>query len=480
MSLHDDQLAISLLDETFQLQRAAFYKNPNPGLKERLEWLNAIPPMIMANAKRIAQALNEDFGFHNDITAYMYDAMNVVGRAEFAAENVEQWMQRDYRETGSRLYGSSQAYIEQQPKGVVGNLSAWNFPVDLSFGPLVEMLAAGNRVIIKPSDQVPAVGELMAEMAASTFGRDLVSVATGGLELARHFNALPWDHLLYTGNTTIGREVMLKAAENLVPVTLELGGKNPTVFTEEAVTLKNVRTMMSTKMIKNGQLCITVDHVHVPKASLKMFLRLVQAAIEESMGDYTHSPIASSAIINQRQRDRVQTYIDDARDRPHEAIITIGSPAHEGAPYRMPLTIVVNPDAQSMVCQHEIFGPILPVFTYDDFDAVVEKIKHQDSPLGVYIFSTQADRIEQLKYNTRSGGFSVNGPAMQGAIAALGFGGFGNSGMGRHHGIDGFREFSNPRGCVELADDNQLDIVQSPHGDRAREFIKSATKGLLG
>jgi coniferyl-aldehyde dehydrogenase len=197
------------------------------------------------------------------------------------------------------------------------------------------------------------------------------------------------------------------------------------------------------------------------------------------MGDYTNSPMMGCAVINRRQRDRVQGYIDDARERVPGSVIEIGSPAHAEGPNRMPLTLVVNPPQEALLCQHEIFGPVLPIHTYGDFDEVVEKIKTGERPLGVYIFSNNPDRIEQLRRNSSSGGFTVNGPSMQGALASLGFGGVGKSGMGRHHGIEGFREFSNPRGIVEIADNAQLDPILSPHGESTRQLIAAATNGVL-
>ena len=203
MTTPSDQAAIARLHETLDLQRRAYLKEPDPSLATRLELLGRIPGMMMANARRIAAALNDDYGYHNELTAYLFDVLNVAERAQYAAAHLEQWMRRDERELEPQLYGSSKAYIEFQPKGVIGNMPAWNFPVDLSVGPLVEMLAAGNRVIIKPSEQTPAVGQLLAEMLGDTFAREQVSVVNGGLDLARHFSTLQWDHLLYTGNTAV-------------------------------------------------------------------------------------------------------------------------------------------------------------------------------------------------------------------------------------------------------------------------------------
>ncbi len=477
-----DHQAIAHLDETFALQRASYLKAPCPTLAERQELLQRIPGMMMANARRIAEALSSDYRQHSELTAYLFDVINVVGRAQYVAKALPAWMAREYRELEPRLYGSSKAYIEYQPKGVIGNMPAWNFPVDLSIGPLCEMLAAGNRVIIKPSEQTPAVGQLLAEMIGATFDRDRVSVENGGIDLARHFSTLKWDHLLYTGNTAVGREVMLKAAANLVPVTLELGGKNPTVFTEEAVTATNVRNMLGSKLTKNGQLCVTVDHCLVPASVLDHFVSLVKDLIATIIGDFTTSPL-NCAVINRRQFDRLQRYVDDAKRRDAAGVIELGSPAHDGhggEPCRMPFTLVINPAPGSLLDENEVFGPILPIYTYTDFDEVIAHIQAGERPLGIYVFSDQSALIEQLQRNTSSGGFCVNGASLQAAQDNLGFGGIGKSGMGRHHGVEGFREFSNPRGVVEVAHDAQLEPLLSPHDELARQFVQAVTGGMLG
>ncbi len=478
MSHPDTAQSIALLDTVFDQQRAAFSRQPFTSVAERVDLLRAIAPMMMGYAKRLAEALNDDYGYHSPLTAYMFDVLNVAGRAEYVANNLPRWVLPEQREVVPHLYGESRAYTDHQAKGVVGNLSAWNFPVDLSIGPLCEMLAAGNRVIIKPSEQVPATAEVMAEMVAATFDRDRVAVVTGDLELAEAFTTKPWDHLLYTGNSNIGRKVMSKAAANLVPVTLELGGKSPTVFTREAVTATNVRSLLGAKLIKGGQLCITVDHVYVPNDQLDSLVELIDDSLKALMGDHTTSDMGV-AVINQRQFQRAQRVVDDAKQRHPDAVVELGSATHAERPYRMPLTLIINPEPDSLACQEELFGPVLPIFGYDDFDEVVVTINRGERPLGVYIFSDDNARIEQLRRNTVSGGFAVNAPSMQGAHESLGFGGVGNSGMGRHHGYDGFREFSNPRGVFELGAGAQTDLLYAPHGEMARAFIEQVSGGLL-
>jgi len=467
---HDDTQAIAELHRLFDAQRAAYLANPESTLEERLDLIGRIPGMVASNHARIVEALNSDYGSHPALTTTLFDFFNVIERAQLAMENLATWMARDERPLAPELYGTSIAYIRRQPKGVIGNLSAWNFPFDLSFGPLIEMLAAGNRVIIKPSEQVPACGELMKEMIAATFAPEEVAVITGGIGLASHFSTLRWDHLLYTGNTRIGREVALKAAENLVPTTLELGGKNPVVFTEDAVNAKNVRNVLGVKIAKNGQICINVDHVYVPRAKQAEFLDLVRAQMDALFTDYTTDPDVCN-VINQRQWGRLQAMVQELRTRSPESLIEFGSAANTDAGCRMPFTLAVDPPLDSGVSTTEVFGPILPVYGYDTIDEAIARIQQGERPLGIYMYSGQPDLIERVRSRTSSGGFTVNCAALHGAQANLGFGGVGHSGNGRHHGVEGFCEFSNPRAYVELADDSGIEAILSPHREQTAQFV---------
>ena len=229
-----DEAAIAELHELFDLQRAAFLRDTYPTAADRRARLEALMGMVMGNRARIHDALSEDFEVHPGALSDLAEVLTVVGRAAYAHQHLEEWMAPEPRETDPNLHGTARAAIVYQPKGVIGNMSPWNFPFDLSLGPLVDMLAAGNRVILKPSEYTPACSELLKEMVSATFDRDLVGVVTGGLELAKEFPTLRWDHLLYTGNTEVGRLVAKAAAENLVPVTLELGGKSPVVVLDDS------------------------------------------------------------------------------------------------------------------------------------------------------------------------------------------------------------------------------------------------------
>ncbi|WP_116365484.1 aldehyde dehydrogenase family protein [Parahaliea mediterranea] len=468
---NNDANAIAELHQIFDAQRAAFSHNPEPEMPRRIELLQRIPEMLASRHAQVVDALQSDYKNHPALTATLFDFLNILERNQHALDNIEQWMQREERPLAQALYGSSVAYIRHQPKGVIGNLSAWNFPFDISFGPMIDMLAAGNRVIIKPSEQVPACGEVMREMIGDTFAADEVAVVTGGLDLARHFSTLHWDHLVYTGNTRVGREVALKAAQNLVPVTLELGGKNPVILTEDAVTPNNVERILATKITKNGQICINVDHVYVPRSKRDLFLDLLRKQIAAWFDDFTLSDEVCN-ILNQRQWSRLQNLVEEARESNPTSLVELGSPASTENGCRMPFTVVCDPAPEIGVSTTEMFGPILPIHTFDTLDEVINGIHRRERPLGIYMFSNNREDIEYVRSRTSSGGFTVNCVALHGAQANLGFGGVGHSGTGRHHGIEGFREFSNPRAYLELADDARIEPLLTPHREQTVEFVR--------
>src|SRR3954447_8432839 len=271
-----DTAAIEELHEIVGRQRAAFLADPFPSLDERQALLAALAGMVMSHRTEVEEAMSADFGVHPTLATDLIEVLGVAGRAAYAAEQLETWMAAEPRDADPALFGSGRAFVQPQPKGVVGNIVPWNFPFDLSLGPLVEMLAAGNRVIIKPSEYTPACGEVLRDLVRATFDSDHVDVVLGDVELAREFPKLRWDHLLYTGNPAIGRVIALAAAENLVPVTLEMGGKCPVVVNEDSVDSESVKQILGVKQIKSGQMCITADYCLVPRDQVETFVDLAR------------------------------------------------------------------------------------------------------------------------------------------------------------------------------------------------------------
>ena len=337
-----DEAAIAELHELLHLQRAAFLRDTYPSVADRRARLEALMGMVVGNRDRIHEALREDFAVHADAQSDMTEVLTVMGRAAFTHQHLEEWMAPDPRETDPNLHGSARAAISYQPKGVIGNMSPWNFPFDLSLGPLVDMLAAGNRAILKPSEYTPACSALLREMVSATFDRDLVAVLTGGLELAKVFPTLRWDHLLYTGNTEVGRMIAKAAAENLVPVTLELGGKSPVFVLEDGVDENTVGNIIGTKMIKNGQMCIAPDYCLVPRERMDEFVDLARAHYRTNTPDYSASDDCTG-IISERHLKRVGKLLDEARERGCE-VVPLGEDELDPATRRMPISLVIDPD----------------------------------------------------------------------------------------------------------------------------------------
>src|SRR4051812_15091893 len=472
----EDVEAIAELEQIVERQRAAFLADPHPSLEERRALLEALAGMVMGHRTQIEEAMSADFGVHPTVATDLIEVLGVAGRAAYAAERLEQWMAAEPREVDPALFGSGRAFVQPQPKGVVGNIVPWNFPFDLSVGPLVEMLAAGNRVVIKPSEYTPACGELLRDMVRSTFDRDRVDVVVGGLDLAKAFTQVRWDHLLYTGSPAIGREIAKAAAEQLVPVTLELGGKCPAIVTEDSVDAESVKQILGTKTIKNGQMCISVDYCLVPRAHLEDFARLAAERAEEAMAGYCASP-SCTGIISARHLERIEGLLDDARSRgcdvrPLEAGGGVAPEARQ-----LPLSLVIDPPDDLGLMQEEIFGPILPVKAYDDLDEAIAHVNAGERPLALYVFAKDAGVADDVLRRTTSGGACVNAAAAHGALPSLPFGGIGQSGSGRHHGVEGFREFSNLRGVFVRGEGDLIEAFAPPYGPQAQAVVDAAFGG---
>jgi coniferyl-aldehyde dehydrogenase len=472
----DDGPAIAELHRLHAVQREAFLADPYPDAAQRKARLGALAAMLMTHRDEIRAAVSADFAVHPDLFTDLVEVLGVAGRAAYAIEQLDSWMAEDERPADPALFGTARAAIRCQPKGVVGNIVPWNFPFDLSAGPLVEMLAAGNRVIIKPSDYTPACAELLRRMIGQTFPEDLVAVSVGGLALAREFPTLRWDHLLYTGSAAVGREVAKAAAENLVPVTLELGGKCPAILTADSVDAGGVRSVVGTKLIKNGQMCISVDYVLVPRAQVDAFVSLAEQYLTRELPGYASSGDCTG-IITERHLERITAMAGEARDSGAR-VVSLGGDG-DPATRRLPLVLVIDPPRQLRIMQEEVFGPILPVIPYENLDEALAVVNAGERPLGLYVYSQDPQVAEHVLRQTTSGGACVNVCAVQGALPSLGFGGVGHSGSGRHHGIEGFREFSNPRGVVVRGTGDLVDAFLPPYGAAAQAIVDSVFLGSL-
>lgn len=464
-----DEAAITELNTAFSAQKKAFAQDRAPSAETRKARIRTIMEMVRAHRHAIHDALTSDFGSHPKGASDLIEMLGILGRAQYALDHVDEWMKPQPRHADEALMGNSQVYIQPQAKGVVGNIVPWNFPFDIALGPMVDMFAAGNRVMIKPSDYTPASAELLRTMIGEFFTPDVAYVAVGGLALARKFSQLPFDHLLYTGSPHVGREIMAAASANLTPVTLELGGKCPTIMTPGSVTREHVGTVMGTKIIKNGQMCISVDHVFVPRDDVAAFTEFARDFMTEAAPNYAKTT-ECTGIISDRHLTRLSRMLDEAKTLA-PVVPLENAPEIDPVTRRMPMHLVINPPADAAIMQEEIFGPIMPIIPYDDLGSAIETINAGERPLAVYVFGDDDALINKVLDETTTGGAAVNLCAIQGGLPSLGFGGIGNSGMGRHHGEDGFREFSNPRGIVVKKGRVNVDLFWSPY-EKAEHLVE--------
>ncbi|HEY1637536.1 MAG TPA: coniferyl aldehyde dehydrogenase, partial [Rhizomicrobium sp.] len=416
-----------------QAQHAAQQKEGTPTAERRIDWLDRAIGLLVSHKDVIADALREDFG-HRSVHATMFtDVAGSIAPLKHAKAHVKQWMKREKRSVSPALLGvlGARAWIEYQPKGVIGVISPWNFPVNLTFAPLAGIFAAGNRAMIKPSEFTPRTAELMARMFRSAYDETEVAVFTGGPEVGTAFSRLPFDHLLFTGATSIARHVARAAAENLVPLTLELGGKSPVIVGKSADFDLAAKRIIMGKTLNAGQICLAPDYVWVPAEKSREFVAAADAAVKAMYPTLKENPDYSS-VINLRHYERLAGYIEDARSKGAEIVEL--NPAHEDfrqQPFwKIPPTVLLNVTDEMTVMQDEIFGPLLPVKTYERVDEAIGYVNDHPRPLGLYYFGSDAAEERQVLERTVSGGVTLNDVVMHVSMEDLPFGGIGPSGMG--------------------------------------------------
>lgn len=460
-------------------QRQAHLKDGPPGAKKRIEWLNRAIELLVGHKDAIADALREDFGHRSVEATLLTDVSGSIGPLKHAKAHLKRWMAREKRKVTPAILGlfGAKATIEYQPKGVVGVISPWNFPVNLTFTPLAGIFAAGNRAMIKPSEFTPRTSELMARMFREAYDETEVAVFPGGPEVGAAFSKLPFDHLLFTGATSIAYHVMRAAAENLVPTTLELGGKSPVIIGRSADLDLAAKRVMFGKTMNAGQICLAPDYVLVPEEKARGFVASAERAVAKMYPTLKDNPDYTS-VINQRHYDRLTGYLDDARKKGAE-IVEI-NPAKEDfrqQPFhKIPPTIVMNPTDDMKIMQDEIFGPLLPVKTYKQVDEAVAYVNGHARPLGLYYFGSDRAEKETVLTRTTSGGVSINDVVMHVSMEDLPFGGIGPSGMGAYHGIDGFKTFSHAKAVFSETKLDVTAIMRPPYGEKMRKLMASQIK----
>jgi len=439
------------LHALFEAQQTAFQKNMYPTYEERIQSLETFESMLNDCRKDAEEALSQDFYTHPPYLTDLLELNILRDGLRFIRANLKKWMRSQPMPLNRVISGECKGYVTYQPVGVVGNMAAWNAPFLISLGPLAYILAAGNRAIVKPSELAPACAEVLKEMVSRSFERDHVAVVTGEVDLAQAYVKLPWDHLVYTGNPQVGKLVMKAASENLTPVTLELGGKCPVIIAEDSVNGQTVSDIILHKTLNNGQVCITADYVFIPEGQQDAFVSLFQQTMPMMMPSYTDNP-ECTGIINDKHFDRLLSYLEDAEQKGARLVqpYVPAEPANRKE-RKVPFTLVLNPSDEMEVMKNEIFGPILPVKTYNSIDEAIAYVNSHERPLALYCYSRNKRLAKDVLGSTLSGGACINSISMHAAQSALPFGGIGNSGMGRYGGFEGFKTFSNQKSVYEKA-----------------------------
>ncbi len=461
-------------------QRAAFMAELPVSAAVRKDRLQRCIALLVDHGEALCDAVSEDFGHRSREQSMLTDITGTITATKGAIKQLESWMRPEKRKVDFPLnLMGAKAAVEYQPKGVIGVIAPWNFPIQLTFGPLAGIFAAGNRAMVKSSEFTPTVAAKFEEIVGTYFAPEELAFYSGGPEVGQAFAKLAFDHLIFTGATGVGKHILHAAADNLVPVTLELGGKSPTILGRSANIESATRRIAMGKMMNAGQICLAPDYLLVPKEQEAAVIEGVRSAVSVMYpklldnDDYT-------SVINSRHRDRLQGYIDDARAKGGEVIEV--NPGNEDFAAsngnKMPLYIVRNPTDDMTVMQEEIFGPVLPVKTYDRVEEAISYVNAKDRPLGLYYFGEDAGEQRQVLERTISGGVTVNDVIFHVAMEDLPFGGIGPSGMGSYHGADGFKTFSHAKSIYKQAkiDVAKLAGMLPPYTDKTRKTIASQFK----
>ncbi|WP_321942911.1 coniferyl aldehyde dehydrogenase [Paraburkholderia tropica] len=448
-------------------QREAFLREPFPAWSTRARHLRTLRDVLFANQDALADAMNADFGQRSKAEVALAEFVVLKQEIDAALKHGERWMRPQRRRAGKWL-APGRAKVVPQPLGVAGIVVPWNYPLLLGASPLVCALAAGNRALIKMSELTPRTSALFADLIAQAFAPDHVAVVNGDAAVGSAFSALPFDHLLFTGSTRIGHEVMRAAANHLTPVTLELGGKSPALIGTQARFDYAVDSLLLGKTLNAGQTCIAPDYVLLPRGSEAAFIARARTRFETLYPQFATNRDYTS-IISPRHFERLERLADEAQ--------AAGAQLHplgprDAATRQFAPVIVTNAPDDTLLMQEEIFGPLLPIVPYDTLDEALRYVNARPRPLALYLYADDARTVDRVTRETVAGGMSVNETLMHIAAEGLPFGGVGASGMGAYHGYEGFQTFSKMKPVFTQARLNARGLIAPPYGKLFNTLIR--------
>ena len=470
-----------IIAEKVAKQRASYLKEGLVTAAVRKDRLQRALSCLMDHKDDYIRLISEDFGNRSSETTLFADVVAAAGALKDAIKHVDKWMKPSKRSLQFPLgLLGARAEVVPQPKGVVGLITPWNFPLGMVFIPLAQMLAAGNRVMIKPSEFTPRTSAFMNEVFSTHFDETEVCVINGAVETSQGFASQAWDHLMFTGAPAVGKLIMRAASENLTPVTLELGGKSPVVVGASADIDMAAERVATMKHMNAGQICLAPDYLNIGTDRRDAFVASYTKSVEK-MYPTMLSNDQYTSIISTRHRERIEGYIADAREKG--ADVRVINPAGEdftgqNQANKIPSTLILDATDDMEVMQNEIFGPVLPVRTYEKVEDVIDYVNDKERPLALYYFGSDNEEENEVLTRTTSGGVTVNDVLWHGAHENLPFGGVGNSGIGHYHGYDGFLEFSHQKSVLrhpKLSIANLLGVIP-PYGDKLRKNMERQLK----
>lgn len=458
------------LQQAFERQRAAWLAAPYPSWEERAARLRRLQSLLQSHEAAIAAAIDADFAGRPAIETELAEVWPSLEEVKGALRHGKRWMKARRASVG-KWFLPARAQVVPQPLGVVGVIVPWNYPLYLAIGPMVAAIAAGNRVMVKLSEFTPRFAELFQKLCAEAFPPEDVLVATGGAEVAAQFSALPFNHLLFTGSTPVGRKVMQAAAANLTPVTLELGGKSPAVIAPGYPLTHAVQRILAGKLLNAGQTCIAPDYVLLPRAEVGAFVEAARAQAQRSypsgLADRDYC-----SIVNDRQYHRLIQDLEQAAERGARIEPLFDGAARDDAAHRLAPTLVIDPPVHTSVMHHEIFGPVLPLVPYDNVEDAMAFINARPHPLALYWFDNDDARIRRAVQELPAGGMTVNDTLLHIAQESLPFGGVGASGMGHYHGLWGFDTFSKLKPVFRQSRLNGMALFLPPYRPLMRKLLR--------
>ncbi|MEJ5061177.1 MULTISPECIES: coniferyl aldehyde dehydrogenase [unclassified Pseudomonas] len=464
--LQNLQQPLDELQSLFDAQRAAYAANPMPPAAQRQQWLKALKDLLNNERQALIDAISQDFSHRSADETLLAELMPSLHGIHYASRHLNGWMKASRRKVGVAFQPAS-AKVVYQPLGVIGVIVPWNYPLYLAIGPLVGALSAGNRVMLKLSESTPATGLLMKELLGRIFPEDLVCVVLGEADIGVAFSRLRFDHLLFTGATSIGKHVMRAAAENLTPVTLELGGKSPAIVSHDVPLKDAAERIAFGKTLNAGQTCVAPDYVLVPEARVDDFVDAYRQVVRGFYPTLADNP-DYTAIINDRQLARLNGYVSDATSKGAQLIPLF----EQGQGRRMGHSLLLNVSDEMTVMQDEIFGPLLPIVPYKDLDQAFAYINQRPRPLALYYFGYDKREQNRVLHETHSGGVCLNDTLLHVAQDDMPFGGIGASGMGHYHGHEGFLTFSKAKGVLIKQRFNAAKLIYPPYGKSIQKLIQ--------